>query len=194
MSKLSFMAGAAGGILLLTAAYSADAATYTLDFTGPDFASPVSATFTTPIGPGHQGYTDGPMQTWGLTTVSPIGGWLDFYPNGESLAFEGGSVGLYLVSSTVFYDLSYAPGPSTPFLLTFPQFTDNVGTLTYKLTNNNCNAGACPGAGFGNVDTLTLTAVPEPSTWAMMLLGFVCLGYVGYRRGRAGQTAPRTIG
>jgi unsaturated chondroitin disaccharide hydrolase len=28
--------------------------------------------------------------------------------------------------------------------------------------------------------------VPEPSTWAMMLLGFVGLGFAGYRRARAG--------
>jgi hypothetical protein len=27
-------------------------------------------------------------------------------------------------------------------------------------------------------------AVPEPSTWAMMLLGFLGLGYAGYRRTR----------
>ena len=26
------------------------------------------------------------------------------------------------------------------------------------------------------------TAVPEPSTWAMMLLGFVGLGFAGYRK------------
>jgi hypothetical protein len=26
-------------------------------------------------------------------------------------------------------------------------------------------------------------AVPEPSTWAMLLLGFVSLGLAGYRRG-----------
>ena len=26
--------------------------------------------------------------------------------------------------------------------------------------------------------------VPEPATWAMMLLGFAGLGYAGYRRGR----------
>jgi hypothetical protein len=30
-------------------------------------------------------------------------------------------------------------------------------------------------------------AVPEPSTWALMLLGFAGLGFVGYRRGRAGH-------
>ena len=27
--------------------------------------------------------------------------------------------------------------------------------------------------------------VPEPSTWAMMLLGFAGLGYVGFRKARA---------
>jgi hypothetical protein len=33
------------------------------------------------------------------------------------------------------------------------------------------------------------TTVPEPSTWAMMLLGFAGLGYAGYRRARAGHAA-----
>jgi PEP-CTERM motif len=31
---------------------------------------------------------------------------------------------------------------------------------------------------------LTLTVVPEPSTWAMMVLGFAGLGFVGYRTSR----------
>jgi hypothetical protein len=36
----------------------------------------------------------------------------------------------------------------------------------------------------------TLTApVPEPSTWAMMLIGFVALGFVSYRK-RLLQNAP----
>jgi hypothetical protein len=33
--------------------------------------------------------------------------------------------------------------------------------------------------------TLGATAVPEASTWAMMLIGFAGLGYAGYRRRRA---------
>jgi PEP-CTERM motif len=33
----------------------------------------------------------------------------------------------------------------------------------------------------GNIE---LSTVPEPSTWAMMLLGFAGLGYAGYRRRR----------
>ena len=28
-------------------------------------------------------------------------------------------------------------------------------------------------------------AVPEPSTWAMMLLGFAGLGYAGFRKARS---------
>jgi len=33
-----------------------------------------------------------------------------------------------------------------------------------------------------------VTAVPEPSTWAMLLLGFVGLGYAGFRKARARST------
>ena len=32
---------------------------------------------------------------------------------------------------------------------------------------------------------LTFTAVPEPSTWAMMLIGFAGLGVAGYRSRKA---------
>jgi hypothetical protein len=42
--------------------------------------------------------------------------------------------------------------------------------------------------GFDNstvaLATVTLSAVPEPSTWAMMLLGFAGLGFAGYRASR----------
>jgi hypothetical protein len=48
--------------------------------------------------------------------------------------------------------------------------------------------------GFGNkLDTITVvdppsTPVPELSTWAMLLLGFVGLSYAGYRKGKTGGT------
>ena len=43
---------------------------------------------------------------------------------------------------------------------------------------------------FG-VGTFTLTAVPEASTWALMLIGFAGLGIAGYRASqqRAGTLA-----
>lgn len=34
----------------------------------------------------------------------------------------------------------------------------------------------------GVVGGVTISAVPEPSTWAMMILGFVGLGFLGYRK------------
>jgi hypothetical protein len=41
---------------------------------------------------------------------------------------------------------------------------------------------------LGGVDTIT-AAVPEPSTWAMMILGFSGVGFVAYRR-RRDQSVP----
>jgi hypothetical protein len=35
--------------------------------------------------------------------------------------------------------------------------------------------------------------IPEPSTWAMMLLGFAGLGFAGYRRARAGHATARGL-
>jgi hypothetical protein len=37
--------------------------------------------------------------------------------------------------------------------------------------------------------TVKIGTVPEPSTWAMMLLGFARLGYAGYRRAREPRAA-----
>jgi hypothetical protein len=39
-----------------------------------------------------------------------------------------------------------------------------------------------------NADTLTLTIIPEPSTWAMILAGFSSLGLVGVRRANRGAS------
>jgi hypothetical protein len=48
--------------------------------------------------------------------------------------------------------------------------------------------------GKGNVGALTVTAaVPEPSTWAMMLLGFVGVSFAGYRRRKSLQLAQSRL-
>ena len=33
-------------------------------------------------------------------------------------------------------------------------------------------------------------AAPEPATWAMMLIGFAGIGYVGFRKTKGGSRAP----
>jgi PEP-CTERM motif len=47
--------------------------------------------------------------------------------------------------------------------------------------------GAAPT--FNAAFSLSGAAVPEPSTWAMMLLGFAGLGFAGYRRARMARPA-----
>ena len=49
--------------------------------------------------------------------------------------------------------------------------------------------GSLPEAKISASFTRSSTAVPEPSTWAMMLLGFVSLGYAGYRRAKRNSPA-----
>jgi hypothetical protein len=57
-------------------------------------------------------------------------------------------------------------------------FMDDFQSLT--------NYPNAPEAGTGFIDSITVTtptpAVPEPSTWAMMILGFLGLGFLAYRR------------
>jgi hypothetical protein len=45
-------------------------------------------------------------------------------------------------------------------------------------------------SGLGSPHGMDFLAAPEPSTWAMMLLGFAGLGFMGYRAAAKRQTAP----
>ena len=66
--------------------------------------------------------------------------------------------------------------PTNP-RLTF-SFANNVETYCF-------GSGSCNGNDFTSKGTVAITAaVPEPSTWAMMLLGFAGVGFMGYRRSR----------
>ena len=61
----------------------------------------------------------------------------------------------------------------------------NTGNF-YTVGTTDYFSSVLPGGSFynpGDVGTLTLTAaVPEPSTWAMMILGFAGIGVMAYRR------------
>jgi hypothetical protein len=37
--------------------------------------------------------------------------------------------------------------------------------------------------------TITISAVPEPSTWALLVIGFAAIGFVSYRRSSTGKRA-----
>jgi PEP-CTERM motif len=69
----------------------------------------------------------------------------------------------------------------TPYAFTAP--SDDSYTLTAYIRH-----GFSSGESSLMLDAIELehsaSAVPEPSTWAMLLIGFAGLGYAGYRRAR----------
>jgi len=78
--------------------------------------------------------------------------------------------------------------------------TGSYGTWTFNwtgvtatgtseiLTFESVNMGGQPS--YGNeITNVSLSAVPEPATWAMMLLGFAGLGFAGFRRAKNGRAA-----
>jgi len=65
----------------------------------------------------------------------------------------------------------------------FDSFTVIAASATEDLVLTAAHTGT---PSFGNEYTnFSLTAAPEPSTWAMMLAGFAFLGYAGYRGRRS---------
>lgn len=76
-----------------------------------------------------------------------------------------------MIGSWLFSD----PGP-TAYQLTTVTYTGAAGNLPFKMAYGEC----CGPPAYLTVD-LPLSGVPEPSTWAMMGLGFAALGFAGYR-------------
>jgi len=98
------------------------------------------------------------------------------------------------------------PNPTNAFSLNFGYGTFNGGAVTFLLSNGDTFTQGSTGSGYAVPDFIAATdgtsftsilvttpdavlnlnnlvyAVPEPSTWAMMLLGFVGLGFMAYRR------------
>jgi Protein of unknown function (DUF642)/PEP-CTERM motif len=58
-------------------------------------------------------------------------------------------------------------------------FTANSPMTTLTFTED--DAHPCCNGGIA-LDSISVTAIPEPSTWAMMILGFFGIGFMAYRR------------
>jgi PEP-CTERM motif len=101
-----------------------------------------------------------------LAQDTPLGYFVNVFLPGDWTT-EGTSTGDYDA-------LSWNPAFSTP------TFTYDPGTNT--TTVSSVDSDFIPSVGGGPDLTFTLigTAVPEPSTWAMMLLGFAGVGFAGY--------------
>ena len=74
------------------------------------------------------------------------------------------------------------PGSFSGWMLENFSFTANASSEVLSFLAVGTPAGNLPP--FALLDGVSLTAVPEPSTWAMMLVGFGGLGYAAFRRRR----------
>jgi hypothetical protein len=167
--------GVAVAASMAMAATFAHATTVQLQFFGPEFNPPDTITFV--IGAGQAATPGGPDQTIGETTGITQGGWLDFYSDGETVSFEGGSNPVTLKASSPFYTLT----GSGPFSLSFPVSTQGPDPVSETVELMRTDASSM-GAGAGKARDLIITAVPdavpEPATWAIMLSGLGGLGVV----------------
>ena len=94
------------------------------------------------------------------------------FSGGGGSGFSGGGAGGGLVSGG---GNGFGGGGGGSYLASL--FTDQVLTA----------GGASRGDGSISIDLIP-TPVPEPSTWAMMLMGFAGLGWLAHARGR--KTSP----
>jgi len=172
----------AGALLLIASA--AQASIFDLSFSGSDETGSVSGTLqidaTLTATPGQytlnsisgqvsdSAIAGGPFTLTGLLSLYAGADNLFFYPTQPYVSFGG--ISFTTVGGG---DFNLGLGGSGPFGYLF-----NASAL-----NPSGNAQVNTLAGSTSLSEFTVTeAVPEPSTWAMMILGFAGIGYMTYRR------------
>jgi hypothetical protein len=108
--------------------------------------------------------------------VDPITGAFIFHDAGQGLAVEA-FAGTDINNAITF------------LAITVDQAVSNSVADQYNALNNGNSDAGFPTAGFWTASFPTITAVPEPSTWAMMILGFLGIGTMAYRRRNASRAA-----
>jgi hypothetical protein len=91
--------------------------------------------------------------------------------NGQIVAATGPNIGL---------GVSF--GDASTVLLEFNRADDSINRFACFSCNGGAGSGVANFGGFAGVTYSEVSAVPEPSTWAMLLIGFAGIGFMAYRR------------
>lgn len=154
----------------------------------------LTATFTQPDG----GVTVNKYDNLVEVTVSGVGQSLGADFNDAFYLYSGGSP----TYDPQYYQLTFGTTALVPFAPGQDAVNDIVGGLpgynSSHVYSFELNTGTTVptflhfGVSDGNFSdntgayTITVTAIPEPSTWAMLLLGFAGVGFVAYRQTKKG--------
>lgn len=103
--------------------------------------------------------------------------------NGSPVADSLSSITFFTSGQSGLFDLNFASGGVVSLYGADIGSTLTISTGSFPATIG-LDGGAAIGSGVVNVG-----AVPEASTWAMMLAGFAGLGWLGYRRSSRGALA-----
>lgn len=190
MKLLSFVCAAGLAIAALGISTAADAAvTYTFNGSyttdrnsNNDPIASQTATFTFTVPTFLSGYNDvtpSSCQTNDVRFVCGLTQRLEAYPTGFGSAVGGDYVGLNLANAD-------GSGLGTGFYFFRSGALSAAGTYSNEGYPN-------PGGGYGNAGAATLLvsefgAVPEPATWAMMIVGFGMIGFAMRRRSNVRTT------
>jgi hypothetical protein len=200
-------------ILVLLAVSSAHGATLTFTGTGATSTDPLGGATSLTTGPGSSG---GPnsfgFPTWGEDPNNNGGSQITFNPTGADNNFVATSFSFtYTGSQQLSFNTSFDTG-LTKIVSTPPNtgaggwdttFSGDTVTFTAPAAQNYLDpgdefnvivgftGGSIIPADFSYTATWTgfeVAAVPEPSTWAMMILGFCGVGFMAYRREHNGAS------
>ena len=191
--KWAFVAGLGLGPV------GANAATYDFDFSTTDSLFSATGAIT----------TADTLDAIGGYDVLAIAGTIfgpGFGPTGAVIALAPNPSQPFPANNPIYqYDNVYFPGGPAPFdangiLFTAGGYDYNLysdGLMAYLSTDN--PAGVYfPGAAIAFSDPIqdSVVSAPEPSTWALILLGFAALGLAAQRktRRREAALAPQPVG
>ncbi len=120
----------------------------------------------------------------GFNTLHFVGGGTNFLDQGGIFNDAIYIAGDWSGASHAFNGINPAWNVLTDFV-----YDSGLDRTVFIAQNTNFDTATGPSPNIDFDLQLSVAAVPEPSTWAMMILGFACMGFISYRR----KTKPQSM-